>query len=82
MSRRTVLGRAAAFAAVGLAAVMVAGCDVNAGTRTSAPQRTTLGAAANSGAGIATAVQTGNHQSDATPDKGTEKTGSGTETGR
>jgi hypothetical protein len=76
------MAKAAALLAVLAAGAALAGCDVNAGTRTSAPQPSTLGAAANNGAGLATSVQTGNYQGDATPDRASSKTGSGTETGR
>lgn len=82
MNRRRLWGRLAVLAVAAAAFAAMAGCDVNAGTRTSAPQPTTLGAAANNGAGMATAVQTGNYQGDATPDRASAKTGSGTETGK
>jgi hypothetical protein len=82
MGSRAGLGYMSKAAAVVALAAALAGCDVNAGTRTSAPQLTPLGDAANNGAGLAASVHTGNYQGDATPDRASAKTGSGTETGR
>lgn len=78
---RKAIGLAGALALfAGLAGLT--GCDVNAGTRTSMPQREVLGGGASTGAGMTATVTTGNHQGDATPDRASAKTGSGTETGK
>jgi hypothetical protein len=82
MIRRMLAARMILAACAALSIVALAGCDVNAGTRTSDPRPTTLGAAANNGAGVATAVQTGDYKGDATPDRASAKTGDGTETGK
>jgi len=69
-------------AILALAVIGTPGCTVLNGIPTdNHRQLPPMGDSANNGAGMSTSVAASNHHSDSVPDKATEKTGSGTETG-
>ena len=69
-------------AILALTVVLTPGCTVLNGIPTdNHRQLPPMGDSANNGAGMSASVAASNHHSDSVPDKATERTGSGTETG-